>query len=185
MSSIGRLFERNSSSIYPLLSRSGGIRPAQRKRSRLALTLSEREEVSRGIATNYSIRLIASLANRSASTISREINRNGGYYKYRAAVADQATWDRARRPKRCKLSSNRSLVRVVSTPLKQHGSPQQISGCLKRKYPDRDNHQVSHETIYRSLYIQARGALKKELLACLRSQLTIRHSKHDQRPLCP
>ena len=178
MSSIGRLFERGSSSIYPVLSRSGGIRPPVRKRSRLALTLSEREEISRGIAANESIRLIAWQLGRSASTISREINRNGGYDCYRATQADQAAWDRAHRPKPCKLSGNRWLAGLVSTKLKRHWSPQQIAGWLKRNYPDREQDQVSHETIYRSLYIQTRGALKKELQACLRSKRAIRRSKH-------
>lgn len=178
MSSIGRLFERESSSIYPLLSRTGGIRPPERKRSRLALTLSEREEISRGIATHHSIRLIACQLGRSPSTISREINRNGGYDCYRATQSDQAALDRALRPKSCKLSCNRSLARVVSRKLKRLWSPQQIAGWLKRENPNREQDQVSHETIYRSLYIQTRGALKKELQEYLRSKRTIRRSKH-------
>ena len=178
MSSIGRLFERGSSSIYPVLSRTGGIRPPQRRRSRFALTLSEREEISRGIAANDSIRLIAWQLGRSVSTISREITRNGGCDGYRATQSDQAAWDRARRPKPCKLSYNRPLAKVVSAKLNRHWSPQQIAGWLKRVYPDREQDQVSHETIYRSLYIQARGVLKKELQACLRSKRAIRRSKH-------
>ena len=178
MSSIGRLFERGSSSIYPVLSRTGGIRPPQRKRSRLALTLSEREEISRGIAANDSVRLIAWQLSRSASTISREINRNGGYDDYRATQSDQAAWDRALRPKPCKLSYNRPLATLVSAKLRRHWSPQQIAGWLKRTYPDREQDRMSHETIYRSLYIQARGVLKKELQACLRSKRAIRRSKH-------
>ena len=178
MSSIGRLFERGSSSIYPVLSRTGGIRPPQRKRSRLALTLSEREEISRGIAANDSVRLITWQLSRSASTISREINRNGGYDNYRATQSDQAAWDRALRPKPCKLSYNRPLATLVSAKLKRHWSPQQIAGWLKRAYPDREQDRMSHETIYRSLYIQARGVLKKELQACLRSKRAIRRSKH-------
>lgn len=178
MSSIGRLFERGSSSIYPVLSRTGGIRPPQRKRSRLALTLSEREEISRGIAANDSVRLIAWQLSRSASTISREINRNGGYDNYRATQSDQAAWDRALRPKPCKLSYNRPLATLVSAKLRRHWSPQQIAGWLKRTYPDREQDRMSHETIYRSLYIQARGVLKKELQACLRSKRAIRRSKH-------
>lgn len=178
MSSIGRVFDRESSSIYPLLSRTGGIRPPERKRSRLALTLSEREEISRGIAANHSVRLIAHHLNRSPSTISREINRNGGYDKYRATASDQAAWDRARRPKSCKLADHPKLAHKVSGKLKQSWSPQQIAGWLKRHYPDREHETVSHETIYRSLYIQARGALKKELQTYLRSQRTIRRSRY-------
>ena len=120
MSSIGRSFERNSSSIYPLLRRTGGIRPSDRKRSRLALTQEEREEISRGIVAEQSIRSIASTLDRSPSTVSREINRNGGYEGYRAVQADQAAWDRSHRPKQCKLSSNRRLARVVAKKLKKH-----------------------------------------------------------------
>jgi len=178
MSSIGRLFERESPSIFPLLSRTGGIRPAERKRSRLALTLSEREEISRGIATHHSIRLIACHLGRAPSTISREINRNGGYDCYRATQSDQAAWDRAFRPKSCKLSCSRSLARVVSRKLKRLWSPQQVAGWLKRENPGREQNQVSHETIYRSLYIQTRSVLKKELQECLRSKRAIRRSKH-------
>ena len=178
MSAIGRLFERESSSIYPLLQRSGGIRPPQRTRARLALTLSEREEISRGVARHLSLRSIARRLKRPPSTISRELTRNGGYEDYRASAADQATWDRAHRPKPCKLARHPSLAKVVAAKLKQHWSPQQIAGWLKRVSPDKEHARVSHETIYRSLYIQARGVLKKELQACLRTQRTIRRSKH-------
>ena len=177
MSSIGRLFERESSSIYPLLRRSGGIRPPQRTRARLALTLSDREEISRGLANQQSLRSIARQIQRPPSTISRELTRNGGYARYRASAADQATWDRAHRPKRCKLAQHRSLAKVVATKLHQQWSPQQIAGWLKRTYPQSEHKRVSHETIYRSLYIQARGVLKKELQACLRTQRAIRRSK--------
>jgi len=178
MSSIGRLFERESSSIYPILAPSGGIRPPKRTRSRVALSLSEREEISRGVANKQSIRSIARRLERPPSTISRELTRNGGYDSYRASAADQATWDRAHRPKRCKLAQHRSLAKVVAAKLKQQWSPQQIAGWLKRTYPHSDQARVSHETIYRSLYIQARGVLKKELQACLRTTRAIRRSKH-------
>ena len=177
MSAIGRLFERNSSSIYPLLQRSGGIRPPTRTRSRLALSLSEREEISRGLANQHSLRSIARQIQRPPSTISREIHRNGGYDSYRASAADQAAWARAHRPKRCKLAQHRFLAKVVAAKLTQQWSPQQIAGWLKRTYPHHEHQRVSHETIYRSLYIQARGVLKKELQACLRTQRTIRRSK--------
>ncbi len=178
MSSIGRLFERESSSIYPILAPSRGIRPPQRTRSRFALSLSEREEIFRGVATKQSLRSMARQLERPPSTISREIHRNGGYDSYRASRADQATWDRAHRPKPCKLARHRSLAQVVAAKLKQQWPPQQIAGWLKRQYPEREHARVSHETIYRSLYIQARGVLKKELQAGLRTQRTIRRSKH-------
>ena len=178
MRSIGRLFERESSSIYSLLQPSGGIRPPTRTRSRLALSLSEREEISRGVASQQSLRCMARRLKRSPSTISREIHRNGGYDGYRAAPADQAAWDRAHRPKRCKLARDRALAKVVAAKLKRQWAPQQIAGWLKRQHPEREEARVSHETIYRSLYIQARGVLKKELQACLRTQRAIRRSKH-------
>ena len=178
MSSIGRGFDRESSSIYPLLSRTGGIRPAVRKRSRLALTLIEREAISRGIAALRSIRSIARELCRPASTVSREVNRNGGYDEYRAADADHQAWVRALRPKLCKLAGNKHLQRVISNKLTIHWSPEQIAGWLKRKYPNKEHKRVSHETIYRSLFVQARGVLKKELMQYLRSKRTIRRSRH-------
>ena len=124
MSSIGRLFERQSSSIYSLLQPSGGIRPPKRTRSRLALSLSEREDISRGLASQHFIRAIARRLKRSPSTISSEIHRNGGYDGYRASPADQAAWDRAHRPKECKLARHRSLAKVVAAKLQQQWSPQ-------------------------------------------------------------
>ncbi len=178
MSSIGRGFDRDSSSIYPLLSRTGGIRPPARQRSRMALTFVERETISRGIAALLSIRSIARELCRPASTISREVSRNGGCDHYRAAAADRQAWDRALRPKRCKLATNKSLQGVISSKLTLHWSPEQIAGWLKRKYPNEEHNQVSHETIYRSLFVQARGVLKKELMQYLRSKRTIRRSKH-------
>jgi IS30 family transposase len=178
MSSIGRGFNRDSSSIYPLLSRTGGIRPPKRKRSRLALTPDERELISRGMAALHSIRSIAQELCRPASTVSREISRNGGYDKYRAVDAENLAWVRALRPKLCKLATNKLLRRVISNKLTIHWSPEQIAGWLKRKYPGEEHNQVSHETIYRSLFVQARGVLKKELQQYLRSKRTIRRSKH-------
>ena len=178
MSSIGRGFDRDSSSIYPLLSRAGGIRPAARKRSGLALTLVEREEISRGLERCLSLRSIAHHLRRSPSTISREVKRNGGYEKYRAARSDQAAWERAHRPKLCKLACNQSLCRTVSRKLQLNWSPEQIAGWLKREHPKEEHNQVSHETIYRSLFVQARGVLKKELLQHLRTRRTIRRSRH-------
>jgi len=174
---IARLFDRYHGSVHGILARSGGIRPASRRRSRLALSLAEREDISRGIASGHSIRFIAASLGRSPSTVSREINRNGGRRHYRAGQADQAAWDRAHRPKACKLVTNRALGRAVARKLRRRWSPEQIAGWLKRRYPDDENHQVSHETIYRSLFIQARGALKKELLQCLRSRRAMRRSR--------
>lgn len=176
--SIAKLFDRYHSSIERIISESGGIRPPTRKRSSRCLSLSEREEISRGIAVGLSLRSIATILNRSPSTISREIKRNGGLKKYRANLADQAAWDRAHRPKICKLVEHRPLARIVARKLQLEWSPQQVSGWLKRTYPDDESHQVSHETIYRSLYIKARGALKKELIQHLRRPRVVRRSRH-------
>ena len=177
MSSIGRVFERGSSSIFPLLAPTGGIRPSHRKRAKLSLTLSEREEISRGIVAQLSLRAIARQLDRSPSTVCREINRNGGYDSYRAVQSDDNAWERALRPKQCKLSNNRRLASVVARKLKRQWSPQQIAGWLKRKYPTEELNRVSHETIYKTLYIQARGALKKELQLHLRTRRAIRRAK--------
>ncbi len=178
LQTIAQLFDRNHSSIAGVLSRTGGIRPPRRRRSRLALTLAEREDISRGIIAEHSVRSIAASLGRSPSTVSREINRNGGRQRYRANKAEQAAWDRAHRPKSCKLVQNRALARVVASKLKKLWSPNQIAGWLKHRYPDDENFQVSHETIYRSLFIQARGALKKELLQHLRRTRAMRRSRH-------
>jgi IS30 family transposase len=175
---IARLFDRYHTSVQRILAETGGIRPPPRKRSRLSLTLSEREEVSRGIVAGHSIRAIATALGRSPSTISRELRRNGGRQHYRANRADQAAWDRARRPKRCKLVTNPALACIVARQLRLLWSPEQIAGWLKRTYPDDENYQVSHETIYRTLFIQARGALKKELLQHLRRTRRMRRSRH-------
>ena len=175
---IAALFDRSHGSIAGILSRTGGIRPPQSTRSRQALTLAEREEISRGVAVGSSIRSIAAALGRSPSTVSREIRRNGGRQDYRASQADQGAWDRARRPKTCKLAYNRALARIVAEKLQLEWSPRQIAGWLKRTYPDDEVYQVSHETIYRTLFIQARGALKKELLAHLRCTRGMRRSRH-------
>jgi IS30 family transposase len=178
LTSIGRLFDRPSSCIYNMLAPTGGIRPPPRHRSRLALSLAEREEISRGIARDLSLRAIAVRLGRAPSTLSREVNRNGGLQHYRASRVDQAAWDRVHRPKPCKLAREPALSRLVASKLRAHWSPAQIAGWLKRTYPEHENRQVSHETIYRSLFIQARGALKKELQQHLRSQRAIRRSRH-------
>ena len=178
LNSIGRYFGRSHSSIQNILSQTGGIRPAQRKRSRLALTLAEREEISRGVVAGRSMRSMARSLGRAPSTVSREIRRNGGRRCYRANQADKSAWDRAQRPKRCKLVENRKLARIVEQQLKRLWAPEQIGGWLKYAYPDDENDQVSHETIYKSLFIQARGALKKELLQHLRKTRAMRRSRH-------
>ena len=176
--SIARLFDRYHSSISGIFTKTGGIRPPKRVRSNLALTLSERENISRGIVAHLSIRAIASKLRRSPSTVSREINRNGGYYHYRATNAEQSAWNRALRPKRCKLVCNKPLSCVVAKKLQLQWSPQQIAGWLKREYPANEDYHVSHETIYKTLFIQSRGALKKELLQHLRTNRIMRRSKH-------
>jgi IS30 family transposase len=177
LKAIGRAFGKPSSSIYFQVAPHGGIRPAARRRSRLALTLSEREEISRGLTAHQSTRSIARLLGHSPSTVSREISRNGGYDRYRAALADEKVWVRARRPKRCKLANSPRLRQAVVSKLRLNWSPEQIAGWLKRAHPEDECYHVSHETIYRSLFVQARGVLKKELLGHLRSKRTIRRSK--------
>jgi IS30 family transposase len=177
LKAIGRAFGKPSSSIYFQVVPHGGIRPAPRRRSRLALTLSEREEISRGIAARRSARSMARSLGHSPSTVIREISRNGGYDRYRAALADEQAWVRSRRPKRCKLADSSWLRQAVASKLRLNWSPEQISGWLKRAHPEDEFCRVSHETIYRSLFVQARGVLKKELLGHLRSKRTIRRSK--------
>jgi len=175
---IAALFDRHHPSIARILGESGGIRPRERRRSSSALSLSEREEISRGVVEGRSIRSIAASLKRAPSTVRREIRRNGGSEGYRASRAEQAAWDRARRPKLCKLVRNRALAHRVASKLRLEWSPEQIAGWLKRTYPDDEAHQVSHETIYRSLFIQARGALKKELMEHLRRTRGMRRSRH-------
>ena len=177
LKAIGRAFGKPSSSIYYQVAPHGGIRPAPPRRSRLALTLAEREEISRGIASHQSARAMARLLGRSPSTVSRELGRNGGYDRYRAALADAKAFLRARRPKRCKLADSAQLRQAVARKLRLNWSPEQIAGWLKRTHAEDGSCHVSHETIYRSLFVQARGVLKKELLGHLRSRRTIRRSK--------
>ncbi|MGT2460189.1 IS30 family transposase (plasmid) [Cupriavidus basilensis] len=174
---IAQLFDRYHSSIQGILAKTGGIQPAQRHRSGLALTLAEREEISRAVVAGQSIRSVAARLGRAPSTISREVRRNGGRQCYRASQADQLAWERARRPKACKLVRNRTLAQVVASKLRLQWSPEQIAGWLKHVYAVNKDYQVSHETIYRSLYIQARGALKRELLEHLRRSRAMRRSR--------
>lgn len=175
---IAALFNRPHSSIRRILAESVGVRPPARCRSHRALSLSEREEISRALAVGTSIRAITTRLGRAPSTISREINRNGGQGCYRARQADHTAWERACRPKSCKLNENQGLARIVADKLQCQWSPQQIAGCLKHTYPCNQKFYVSHETIYRSLFIQASGSLKKELLEHLRRTRGMRHSRH-------
>lgn len=175
---IAQLFGRNHSSVQGILGQSGGIQPPKRQRSARVLSLQEREEISRGIAAGQSIRSIAASLGRAPSTVSRELRRNEGRQSYRASRANQAAWDRAQRPKPCKLAVHQALARQVAAKLKRQWSPEQVAGWLRRSYPNDMSRQVSHETIYRTLYIQSRGALKRELLAHLRRTRVMRRSRH-------
>jgi transposase, IS30 family len=175
---IGRAFGKDHGSIQFLLSQHGGIAPAVRRRSPRTLTLAEREEISRGIASGSSIREIARGMQRAAYTVSREAARHGGRLLYRASEADRQAWKLAMRPKACLLARHRKLREIVASKLILDWSPEQISGWLKRRCPGSESMCVSHETIYRSLFIQARGVLKKELMQHLRSKRLIRHSQH-------
>jgi len=175
-----RVFDKPHSSIRCLLLPRGGIPPAARRRSRLALTLGERENISRGIASGSPLREIARRMDRAASTVSREISRHGGRPAYRAHVAEGHAWDSALRPKKCLLAVHRKLRNIVASKLILDWSPEQISGWLKTQYPNDESLRVSHETIYRSLFIQARGILKKELMEHLRSKRRMRRSQHSR-----
>ena len=182
LNEIGRHFGRSHSSIQNVLSQTGGIRPPDRKRSRRCLSLSEREEISGGVVAERSVRSIAADIGRAPSTVSREIRRNGGRRRYRANKADDAAWERAKRPKPCKVVDNPALARIVERKLTKLWSPEQIAGWLKYEYQGNELFQVSHETIYKSLFIQARGALKRELLQHLRKTRGMRRSKqHTQK----
>ncbi len=151
-----------------------------RERSANQLTLEERDEISRGLAANFSIRAIARALSRSPSSISREISRNGGAIKYRASIADQLAWKRGKRPKQCALGSNSKLRKLVAAKITEDWSPSKISGWLKLTYPDDETLRVSHETIYKSLFIQTRGLFRKELRNHLRTKRKFRHSKQHR-----
>ena len=178
LKSIGRVFGTSSSSIFSHLQPHGGIRPPPRRRSRLALSLAEREEISRSLVNGASLRAMARRLGRAPSTVSRELARNGGAGSYRAVAADKDAWRRALRPKLCKLATHPPLRSVVAGLLRRNWSPQQIAGWLRLNHPRDEAFWVSHETIYRSLYVQARGVLKKALIEHLRTHRPIRRSKH-------
>ena len=177
LADICRALNKYEASIHRVLVARGGIVPAARRRSRLSLDLSERELISRGIAADRSIRQIAADIGRAPSTVSREIARHGGRSRYRASEADTRAWESSRRPKPCRLASRPRLRWEVARKLKRNWSPEQISGWLKGTFPDDKDMHLSHETIYRSLFIQARGVLKKELIEHLREVRTMRRAR--------
>ena len=178
LSDISRALGRPPGSVFGFLRSNGGIPPAVRRRNPRSLTLSDREEISRGLSAGASLQSIAKGLTRPPSTVSREVTRNGGYARYRAAVADARAWKQARRPKVCKLATHHRLQRIVALRLQEEWSPEQIAGWLKQKFMDDEEMNISHETIYRSLFIQARGVLKKELQSHLRFRRKMRRSKH-------
>lgn len=173
---IGKAISRDSGTVHWHVKHRGGIAPPARVRSQRHLTLVEREEISRGLVAGWSLRSIARDLERPASTISREVLRNGGSHAYRAAGAEKAAWNRAARPKTWRLASNAPLRQAVTQKLETDWAPQQIAGWLKREYENQPQMQVSHETIYRSLFVQAKSTLKKELLAHLRSKRQVRRT---------
>jgi IS30 family transposase len=177
ISDIARALQKAPGSIHTMIEATGGFSPPERRRRGCALTPAEREEISRGLAAGESLRAIAARLSRPASTVCREVNRNGGRRNYRAQKAEERASKRARRPKRCLLAIDDRLRELVAAKLEADWSPQQISGWLKREYPSDEAMRVSHETIYRTLFVQARGALKRELLAHLRSRRMMRRSR--------
>ena len=177
LTEIGLALGKHAGSIHGVLSSHGGIMPRLRTRCARSLTLAEREHISRGLMANISMRRLAEQLSRSPSTISREIARNGGVGTYRAVISEERAWDRSQRPKDCVLAVNDRLQKVVASKLQEDWSPQQIAGWLKCRYENDLKMQVSHETIYRSLFIQARGVLKKELIRHLRSRRMMRRGK--------
>lgn len=185
LSDIGRDLRRNPGSIFHIVAANGGIIPAKRAKKSSDLTLFEREEISRGLAVNQSIRQIALGLGRSPSTVSREVKRNGGRHKYRAFHADARAWDMSKRPKDCKLEVNKELKTLVEERLLLNWSPEQVSGWLKKKYLEECNMWLSHETIYKSLFIQSKGLLNKELRKHLRTKRLMRRPKNakiDRQP---
>lgn len=179
-SEIARALDRQRGPVHRVVAEAGGFAPASRVRSERALSLQEREEISRGVASEWSIRRIARSLGRSPSTVSRELRRNGGREAYRATSADERAWERAKRPKVCKLAQNTRLRLEVARCLEMDWSPEQVSGWLHEHFAEEASMQVSHETIYRSLFVQARGVLKKELIAHLRTRRTTRRSKNSK-----
>ena len=182
LSEISRALHRVSSVVYDVVGAEGGIAPRPRRRSRLALTTTEREEISRQLARGLSLRAISRMLGRPPSTLSREVARNGGRQRYRAATADRQAWQRSRRPQTCRLATRLALRRAVAGKLAHQWSPQQISGWLRRTFPSDPDMQVSPETIYRSLFVQSRGVLKRHLIQHLRRQHHFRHPRSSTHP---
>lgn len=185
LSEIGRALGKHAGSISGMLAIHGGISPPHRRRSSRALTLEDRENISRGLAAGSSLRQIAITINRPPSTVSREVARHGGRATYRASTADKRAWENAKRPKPCRLATNSQLRLLISEKLSLDWSPEQVAGWLKRRFPNNQAMHMSHETIYRSLFIQARGVLKKKLVKHLRSKRKIRRARHtstDEQP---
>jgi IS30 family transposase len=178
LSEIGRVLGKQAGSIRAVVVTSGGYIPPTRRRSARVLSFAEREEISRGLAGGLSLRSIAVGLARAPSTVCREVARHGGRAHYRARRADERAWVRARRPKLCKLATSPRLCELIAARLACDWSPQQISGWLARTYPGEQALQVSTETIYRSLFVQARGVLRSELAAHLRTQRTMRRSRN-------
>jgi len=177
MAIISRAIEKPPATVFSYLRYHGGIQPRQRRRCLKMLSLEDREEISRGLAIGRSLRSIAGFLQRSPSTVSREVNKNGGRHRYRATVADKSAWKRAKRPKPYLLAQNIRLKRLVAAKLGENWSPEQISGWLKLTYADDEGLRVSHETIYKSLFIQTRGLFRKELRNHLRTKRKFRHAK--------
>lgn len=174
---IARAFRCSPAKVRRHIARSGGVRPHPRSRNALRLSASEREEISRGIASGESSRSIGRRLNRPASTISREVKRNGGRAQYRAAVADERAWDQAKRPRLTKLDQYEELRELVRFKLSEDWSPQQISAWLQGTFADEKERQISHEAIYRALYTTTRLALPSTLLKHLRSGRSVRHPR--------
>lgn len=182
MRSIARRLGRESSSVRTMIEDCGGVRPVPRRRHPRHLSVMEREEISRGVAAGESLRSIAGRLGRAPSTVCREVTRNGGRHRYRAQRADRAAQRRAKRPKVSKLAHNSSLRGLVEEKLAAWWSPQQISGWLTDAYPDDEEMRVSHETIYLSLFVQGKGALRHELTRCLRTRRAIRRPATKRAP---
>ncbi|HET9271484.1 MAG TPA: IS30 family transposase [Vicinamibacterales bacterium] len=181
-SEIGRAVGRTSQRVFQILVARGGVAPRPRQRSARVLSLAEREEISRGLAAGTSVRQIGRQLGRAASTVSREVRRHGGRRQYRAQTADRRAWRAAQRPKPCRLAEHPRLRQVVATKLAAQWAPEQIAGWLKVTYPDEPAMQVSHETIYRSLFVQSRGVLKAGLIRQLRRRRTMRRAQQARRP---
>ena len=179
LAQVSRALHKRRDTVLRVVRPHGGIAPRVRCRSALALTLAEREEISRGLCARLSIREIARRLGRAPSSISREIARNtSNWWRYRAHISDQRAWDRTLRPKQCHLARRPHLASLVAQKLRLDWSPQQIAGWLAREFGDDESMRVSHETIYKSLFIQARGVLKKDLAAHLRRRRTLRRGRH-------